>query len=150
MKHIPGYSSQGDKPGRICRDFAMQQSAVEDHHGKNLQQEEKEGSEMKPESVVDASLQCVVYGQACGEQGAIALVGRKTAEGGSVGKKAGNIAQFSDKEIVFDGVAVVEMKGIVKMIAVGCNDCSSEQKEEQQFNMEFRLMHFGKLLQRKE
>ena len=122
MQSVPGHREKSDAPIGI-RGFAGGAGRVQDRdekgvHGGQLQQEDDECGEMKPERGV-AMAESVVQRQRSGDHGPISAVGRKHAEGGGVGKEARQVAQTSDIGIVDDGMGIVEVKRIVKMIGVG-------------------------------
>ena len=74
---------------------------------------------MKIKSRFESVSQPVVYREGGGRQGAVGLIGGQGTLGSRAGKKQRNIFDTSDTGVVDDGVIVVKMKGVMKMIGIG-------------------------------
>ena len=69
----------------------------------------------------------VVDGEESRDKWAIRLVARKRAEGRGVAEEERNISQLLDGGVVYDGVRIVEVKAVLKMIGVSREE-GTEQK----------------------
>ena len=72
---------------------------------------------MKPYRVIIAC-KPVINGKAGNNNGPVSLVLRQYTTGTAISKKPGDIFQRADVGIVDDGVKIVKMKSVVKMIGV--------------------------------
>ena len=81
---------------------------------------------MKPERIESAA-KLVVDCKQCRDEWAIRLIARERAESRRVAEEERNILQLTDGRVGYDGVRVVEVEAVVKMVRV-----RREEGEEQQ------------------
>ena len=93
----------------------------------NQRNEECENREMKPEWPQSAG-ELVVDSEQRRYERSIGLIAGQRTESGRVLKEERNISQFADGQVVFDGVGIVEVKTVLKMVCVGCEEGDQQQR----------------------
>ena len=71
---------------------------------------------MEEEIVIQSSCKFVVYRERCRKNRTIGLIRWQRTSGCSISEKLRDVLEVADVKIVVDGMDVVEMKGIMKMI----------------------------------
>jgi hypothetical protein len=121
MQTVPGDgedSSKGRELAVRAWPCSTQHMPEEPEHRHQLQQEDQQRAQVKPEGNV-AVAQCIVDRQRKRDEGSIRAVGRKDAEGRSIGEEARQVAEAADGGVVGDGVEVVEVEAILQRVGVG-------------------------------
>ena len=85
---------------------------------------------MKPERVLQPALQFVINSECGGKHGTKRLVAAEGTPRGAVSKKFRNVFEVADVNVAVDGVHVIEMKCIVKMVGVNDKCCSDNGCEQ--------------------
>jgi hypothetical protein len=119
MESVPGYGDGGDEGVVPVWIYRVEDGGEEKLHRSQLQEEEDEGGEMKPEGVIAVS-ERIVDCQRRGDEGAVGAVGGQDAEGGGVGEEAGDVAKFANGRVVDYCVEIIEVEAIVEGIRI-CN-----------------------------
>jgi hypothetical protein len=60
----------------------------------------------------------IVQRQGGGDEGPVGPVGRQNAESGGIRKEARQVVQAAYRWIVYDGVGIVEVEGILKVVGI--------------------------------
>ena len=96
----------------------------------NQSNEEYEDREVKPEWFQSAG-ELVVDSEQRRYERSIGLIAGQRTESGRVLKEERNISQFADGRVVFDRMGIVEVKAVLKMVCIGCEDGDQQQRATQ-------------------
>ena len=96
----------------------------------NQSNEEYEDREVKPEWLQSAG-ELVVDSKQRRYERSVGLIAGQRAESGRVVEEERNISQFADGRVVFDRVGIVEVKAVLKMVCIGCEDSNQQQRATQ-------------------
>ena len=83
--------------------------------------------------------QPIVDRQGCGGNRAVSLVLRQDAAGAAILKKLRDIVNIPDIGVAVDGVTIVEMEAIVKMVGVNQGDNQQDDASIKQQGISFHL-----------
>jgi len=87
----------------------------------NQSNEECKDREMKPEWPQSAG-ELIVDREQRRYEWSVGLVAGEGTKGRRVTEEERNISQFADGHVVFDGMGIVEVKTVLKMVCVGCEE----------------------------
>jgi hypothetical protein len=135
MEQIPGNSEKTWERGIGSGQCFSEHDTNKKEHTYTLNQEKEEGTEVKPEYVL-VSPQGIVKSQGRGNKRTVTSVTGKRAECIAIGKKMRNLMQAADIGIVYNGMGIIKMEGILKMIGIG-KPYSQKEKDTEEDKLSF-------------